>query len=203
MPGPWNLRGGQVPKVPGPGCENAAGFIRNPVVVYRLGSVVAPTNVEIGITHFGRIIVSVLREWPGRQVVAKIGEPVTKRVAQGVAQSLGHPPSQGEFEGVVVSISVVGGVLQEGMLAARFATGTGKRGDVGDRVQVGKRELQNWAAIVEAGYASLVEVTQPVHLTAPISNICCPRHCVTRYLYLCAETRLLDVTRALVRILGA
>ena len=49
------------------------------------------TNVEIGIAHFGAVVIGVLRQRGGCKVIAKIGQAVTESVTQGVAQPFGHP----------------------------------------------------------------------------------------------------------------
>ena len=80
------------------------------------------------------------------------------------------------------------------MLATGLATGAGKAIDIRNRIQVGKWILQDWAAIIETYYLSLVEITQTVHLAAPIPDVCSRNHCIPRQLHFRAETRLLDVT---------
>src|SRR6266568_7827712 len=120
-------------------------------------------NVEIRITHLRAVVVSVLRDKSGREVVSEIGESVTESVAQGVAKALGHLPAQGELQRAVVGSAIIAGVLEESMLASGSATGVRKGIDIRYRVQVGVGIHQNGTAIIEACHTRLIVITHAVH----------------------------------------
>src|SRR5690349_2944224 len=54
----------------------------------------AVADVQDGVAHLRRVVVSVLRQWTGRQVVAKICQSMAPGVVQRVGVALRHSPAQ-------------------------------------------------------------------------------------------------------------
>ena len=126
-------------------------------------------------------------------------------VAHSVAEPVGEAPLQIDLKRVVVGIAVIRGVFQETVLAGKRArVGSGGGAHIGDGVEVGVREDHRRATKrVRSGDQALIEVSQPVLLPSPVSDIRDAEDRVLRELDLRPEAHLLHVRSALVGVLSA
>jgi hypothetical protein len=73
-------------------------------------------NVQDRVAHFGSVVVGVLRQLCGCQVVAEVSEAVAERIAQIEAEVPRHASAQRDFQTVVVRVSIGRRVFKESVL---------------------------------------------------------------------------------------